>query len=131
MKSSNFAVDKHTSFSTYHTHTSSSSTSRSRSYLGKIGSSVYRRRAVDTSDEHENGVEELEGDGGLLEVVGVDAGQDGHEQWQDIGLTLREMRRLSHDLSRHASETSDHCRKPMWFSDAVDRRKEPRNVFEA
>ena len=60
---------------------------------------MHSRRAVDTSDQHENGVEELKGDGGLLEIVGVDAGEDGHEKWQNIGLTLGEVGRLSYDLS--------------------------------
>ena len=90
-------------------------------YLGEIVARVDRRRAIDTRDEHENGVEELKGHCCLLEIVGVDAGKDGHEKRENVGLTLRELGRLPYDLTGHTRQTSHDRGEAMWFGDAVDR----------
>ena len=90
-------------------------------YLGEIVARVNGRRAIDTRDEHENGVEELKGHCCFLEIVGVDAGEDGHEQRQNVGLALGELGRLPNDLSGHTRQASHDRGKTMWFGDAVDR----------
>ena len=95
-------------------------------YLGEIIARVDGRRAVDTRDEHENGVEELEGHCSLLEVVGVDAGKDGHEQRENVGLALGELGCLPDNLSSDACQTSHDRSESMRFTHAVDRREQTR-----
>ena len=94
-------------------------------YLGEIVARVNGRRAIDTRDEHENGVEELKGHCCFLEIVGVDAGEDGHEQRQNIGLALGELGRLPNDLASDACQTSHDRGESMRFAHAVDRREKP------
>ena len=103
MKSSNFAVDRHTSFSTFWKQQHPICMRRWRfPYLSEIVARVERRGTIDACDQHEHGVEKLESDGSLLEIVGIDAGQYGHEERKDIGLSLREVRCLPNDLTCNA-----------------------------
>ena len=77
-------------------------------------------RTVDAGDAGEHGAQELQGDARFLQIIRIDAGQNGDEQGQDIRLTLRERGRRRNNFRGDAGQTRQNGCETMRFGQIID-----------